>query len=142
MKLAFFLALAVALDAAAANETEKSALWRQAERTIGVRVILPSTSDLPDMNMSGVEFMPLSASETGAVTSSLRLFIEEFSKYPRSLLRGVNLEWVAFVKGLKVAGGPRTATYARYFAPVDMAPRGGVIFDVRKGAAQEDMSGG
>jgi hypothetical protein len=38
------------------------------------------------------------------------------------------------VKGLRVDEEPRAATYLRAYAPTTMAPRGGMVYDVRQGA--------
>jgi hypothetical protein len=65
------------------------------------------------------------------------LYIEEFSKYPRSFTRAVNLEWVAFVKGLEVSDYPRAATYFRFFSTSTMASGGGMVYDVQQGASNE-----
>jgi hypothetical protein len=131
-------ALLLALHAAAAaDESEKSALWRKAEKTLGIRVLLPSTGSLHDLPVQGVTFTPIGPAESADAAYTLRLFIEEFSKYPPSLLRRVNLEWVAFVKRLKVENDPRMATYVRHFAPVTMKPAGGMIYDVQQGSTHE-----
>ena len=120
-----------------AGESEKSALWREAEKTLGVQVLLPATSVLPALSRSDIAFTPLGPAESNAAVEYLRLYIEEFSKYPRSLLRSVNLEWVAFVKGLKVSNQPRGATYLRFFADVTLKPAGGMVYDVQHGARHE-----
>ncbi len=114
-----------------------SALWRKAEQVVGVPIVLPSTPDLPVSSQGGVRFRPLGRSETSSTAAYLRLYIEEFSKYPRSMAQAVNLEWVAFVKGLQVFDDPRAATYMRFFASGTMKPAGGMVYDVQQGAYDE-----
>jgi hypothetical protein len=114
-----------------------SFLWREAEKIIGVPVLLPSTPTLPDITQGGVTFRPLGRGESSSTETYLRMYTEEFSKYPQSLARAVNLEWVAFVKGLKVFEDPRAATYLRHFAAGTMAPAGGMVYDVQQGALNE-----
>jgi hypothetical protein len=52
------------------------------------------------------------------------------------------LEWVAFVKGLKVFDDPRAATYLRSFAAGTMAPAGGMVYDVQQGMLDEPTCDG
>jgi hypothetical protein len=122
---------------AAADEV--SALRIEAEKRIGISVFIPSTRQFPDYQRPGVSFEPLRVIESRsgdaqAAALYLRAYMEEFSKYPRSFLRKVNVEWVVFVKGLRVEGEPRSATYLRSYAPTTMAPRGGMVYDVQQGA--------
>lgn len=123
----------------AAGETPDaiSNLWREAEQTIGVAILLPSTPRLPVFSQSSIGFRPLGRSESSSTQVYLRLYIDEFSKYPRALTTGVNLEWVAFVKGLTVLDIPRAATYLRHYAAGSMAPAGGMVYDVQQGAFDE-----
>ena len=114
-----------------------SFLWREAEKIVGVPVLLPSTPVLPDFSQGSVTFRPLGRGESSSTETYLRLYIDEFSKYPRSFTRAVNLEWVAFVKGLRVLHDPRAATYLRHFAAGTMAPAGGMVYDVQQGALNE-----
>lgn len=123
--------------AAQGSPDSVSALWRRAEEVVGVPIVLPSTQQLPTHPQDLIRFRPLGPGEASSTAGHLRLYIEEFSKYPRSLLRAVNLEWVAFVKGLRVADDPRAGTYLRFFRAVDMKPAGGVVYDVQQGAYNE-----
>jgi hypothetical protein len=121
---------------------EVSALRSEAEKRVGISVYIPSTRQFPDYQRPDVIFEPLSAStsrggDTQAVALYLRAYIDEFSKYPRSFLRKVNVEWVMFVKGLRVDEIPRAATYLRSYAPTTMTPRGGMVYDVQQGAANQ-----
>jgi len=122
-----------------AAASDVGALWREAESRVGISVFVPSTPQFPDYQRPGVTFVPLNVAEPrggdalGAALY-LRSYIDEFSKYPRSFLRRVNVEWVAFVKGLRVGEEPRAATYLRSYAPTTMAPHGGMVYDVRQGA--------
>lgn len=138
---AIFVALALlgfhGGEAAGASPDAVTALWRDAEKTIGVPVLLPSSPNLPDLYQGGIRFRPLGRGESSSTGTYLRLYIEEFSKYPRSFTRAVNLEWVAFVKGLEVYSDPRAATYLRSFAAGTMAPAGGMVYDVQQGALDE-----
>jgi hypothetical protein len=115
-----------------------SLLWREAEKSVGVPILLPSTPELPVFSQGGVNFRPLGRGESSSTETYLRLYIDEFSKYPRSFTRAVNLEWVAFVKGLRVLDDPRAATYLRHFAAGTMAPAGGMVYDVQQGALNEN----
>jgi len=115
-----------------------SFLWREAEKIVGVPVLLPSTPALPDFSQGSITFRPLGRGESSSTEIYLRLYIDEFSKYPRSFTRAVNLEWVAFVKGLRVFHDQRAATYLRYFAAGTMAPAGGMVYDVQQGDLNED----
>jgi hypothetical protein len=124
-------------DAPGGSPDAISFLWREAERTVGVPIVLPSTPELPVFSQGSVNFRPLGRGESSSTETYLRLFIDEFSKYPHSFTRAVNLEWVAFVKGLKVFNDPRAATYLRYFAAGTMAPAGGMVYDVQQGALDE-----
>jgi hypothetical protein len=122
---------------AAADEI--SALRMEAEKRVGISVSIPSTRHLPDHHGPDVTFGPLRVVESRggdaqAAALYLRIYADEFSKYPRSFLRKVNVEWVAFVKGLRVDQEPRAATYLRFYAPTTMAPRGGMVYDVQQGA--------
>lgn len=136
------LALAAAALNAAQNglaADEISALRMEAEKRVGISVSIPSTRQLPDHQQQGVTFEPLrvvesSGGDARAAALFLRAYTDEFSKYPRSFLRAVNVEWVAFVKGLRVDQAPRAATYLRFYAPTTMAPRGGMVYDVQQGA--------
>jgi hypothetical protein len=136
--------LAVQLSAvgglAAADEI--SALRMEAEKRVGISVSIPSTRQLPDLQQQDVTFEPLRVVESRggdarAAALYLRAYMDEFSKYPHSFLRKVNLEWIAFVKGLRVDQEPRAATYLRFYAPTTMAPRGGMVYDVQQGAANQ-----
>jgi hypothetical protein len=123
---------------AAADEI--SALRAEAEKRVGISVSIPSTRQLADHQRQGVTFEPLRVVESRggdaqAAALYLRAYIDEFSKYPRSFLRKVNVEWVVFVKGLRVDQEPRAAAYLRFYAPTTMAPRGGMVYDVQQGAA-------
>jgi hypothetical protein len=136
--------LAVQLHAVGslAAEDEVSALRMEAEERIGIPVSVPSTRQFPDYQRPGVSFEPLRVVESRggdarAAALYLRAYIEAFSMYPRSFLRQVNLEWVMFVKGLRVEGEPRAATYLRSYAPTTMAPRGGMVYDVQQGATHQ-----
>ncbi len=116
-----------------------SALRMEAEKRVGISVFIPSTRHLPEHPQPDVSFEPLRVVESRggdaqAVALYLRAYIDEFSKYPRSFLHAVNVEWVAFVKGLRVGQEPRAATYLRFYAPTTMAPRGGMVYDVQQGA--------
>lgn len=118
---------------------EISALRMEAEKRVGISVSVPSTRQLPDHQQQGVIFEPLRVAESSggdarAAALFLRAYTDEFSKYPRSFLRAVNVEWVAFVKGLRVDQAPSAATYLRFYAPTTMAPRGGMVYDVQQGA--------
>jgi hypothetical protein len=122
---------------AAADEV--SALRIEAEKRVGISVYVPSARQLPQYGHADVTFAPLNTVESQggdalALALFLRVYIEEFSKYPRSFLRKVNVEWVAFVKGLRVEEEPRGATYLRSYEPTTMAPRGGMVYDVQQGA--------
>lgn len=137
----FLTCLAIQLPAvgglAAADEV--SALRMEAEKRVGISVSIPSTRQLPDHPQPDVTFEPLRVVESRggdaqAAALYLRAYIDEFSKYPRSFLRNVNVEWVAFVKRLRVDREPRAATYLRFYAPTTMAPRGGMVYDVQQGA--------
>ena len=136
--VAFTLLGAVAAACALAAD-EISVLRAEAEKRIGISIYIPSTRQLPDQQQEDVRFEPLRVVEPGgdarAAALYLRAYTEEFSKYPRSFLRAVNLEWVAFVKGLRVDGAPRAATYIRFYEATTMAPRGSMIYDVQQGAA-------
>jgi hypothetical protein len=127
--------LLLAASSLAADEI--SALRAQAEKGVGISIHIPSTRQLPDYQHEHIGFQPLRIVERGgdaqAVAPYLRVYTEEFSKYPRSFLRAVNVEWVAFVKGLRVNEEPRAATYLRSYAPTTMAPRGGMVYDVQQG---------
>jgi hypothetical protein len=134
--------LALQLPAAAglAAADEISALRMEAEKRVGIAVSIPSTRQLPDHHQQDVTFEPLRVVESRggdarAAALYLRAYMDEFSKYPRSFLRKVNVEWVVFVKGLRVGQEPRAATYLRSYAPTTMAPRGGMVYDVQQGAA-------
>lgn len=135
---AFFVAVQLpTVPSWAADEI--SALRIEAEKRVGISVFIPSTRHLPDHQQPDVTFEPLRVVESRggdaqAVALYLRAYIDEFSKYPRSFLRAVNVEWVAFVKGLRVEQEPRAATYLRFYAPTTMAPRGGMVYDVQQGA--------
>src|SRR6185503_20864293 len=117
---------------------EISVLRAEAEKRIGISVYLPTTRHLPDHQQQGISFEPLRVVERGgdaqAAALYLRAYSDEFSKYPHSFLRAVNVEWVAFVKGLRVDEQPRAATYLRFYAPTTTAPRGGMVYDVQQGA--------
>jgi hypothetical protein len=123
--------------AAQGSPDSVSALWRRAERVVGVPIVLPSTPQLQVPSQDVIRFRPLGPGEASSTAAHLRLYIEEFSKYPRSLLRAVNLEWVAFVKGLRVSDDPRAATYVRFFSAGGMKPAGGMVYDVQQGAYDE-----
>jgi hypothetical protein len=125
-------------DATGGSPDAISLLWREAEKSVGVPILLPSTPELPVFSQGGVNFRPLGRGESSSTETYLRLYIDEFSKYPRSFTRAVNLEWVAFVKGLRVLHDPRAATYLRYFTAGTMAPAGGMVYDVQQGALNED----
>lgn len=125
---------------ALATADEISALVAEAEQRVGVSVSIPSTRQLPVNQQPDVTFEPLTIVESHggdarAAALYLRAYIDEFSKYRRSFLRKVNVEWVAFVKGLRVDQEPRAATYVRFYAATTMAPRGGMVYDVQQGAA-------
>ena len=133
--------LAIQLPAVggSAAADEISALRMEAEKRVGISVSIPSTRQLPDLQQQDVTFEPLRVVESRggdarAAALYLRAYMDEFSKYPRSFLRKVNVEWVAFVKGLRVDQEPRAATYVRFYAPTTMAPRGGMVYDVQQGA--------
>ena len=133
------LAIQLPVVSGLAAADEVSALRMEAERRVGISVSIPSTRQFPDYQRPGVSFEPLRVVESRggdaqAAALYLRAYIEEFSKYPRSFLRQVNLEWVLFVKGLRVEGEPRAATFLRSYAPTTMAPRGGMVYDVQQGA--------
>jgi hypothetical protein len=123
--------------ATGASSETVSRLWREAEKNIGVQILVPSTAELPVFSQGDVNFRPLDRGESAAAETYLRLYIDEFSKYPRSFSRAVNLEWVAFVKSLRVHDDPRAATYLRHFASGTMAPGGGMVYDVQQGALNE-----
>jgi hypothetical protein len=129
--------LAHGAAAAQGSPESVSALWRKAEQVVGVPIVLPSTPQLPTHPQDLIRFRPLGPGEASSTAGHLRLYTAEFSKYPRSLLRAVNLEWVAFVKGLRVADDPRAATYVRFFGAGDMKPAGGMVYDVQQGAYDE-----
>ena len=120
---------------------EISVLRAEAEKRIGISVHIPSTRQLPDHQQEHISFQPLRVAERGGDAQAaglyLRAYIDEFSRYPRSFLRAVNVEWVAFVKGLRVNGEPRAATYIRFYAATTMAPRGSMIYDVQQGATSQ-----
>lgn len=121
---------------------EVSALRLEAEKRVGISISIPSTRQFPDYQRPDVRFEPLSVvtsrgGDAQAVALYLRAYIDEFSKYPRSFLRKVNLEWVMFVKGLRVDEIPRAATYLRSYAPTTMMPRGGMVYDVQQGASNQ-----
>jgi len=124
-------------DATGGSPHAISLLWREAEKSVGVPILLPSTPELPVFSQGSVKFRPLGRGESSSTETYLRLYVDEFSKYPHSLTRAVNLEWVAFVKGLSVLDDPRAATYLRHFAPGTMAPAGGMVYDVQQGALDE-----
>ena len=116
-----------------------SALRMKAEKRIGIPVLIPPTRQLPVNQHPDVSFEPLTIIESHggdarAAARYLGAYIVEFSKYPRSFLRKVNVEWVAFVKGLRVDQEPRAATYLRFYAATTMAPAGGMVYDVQQGA--------
>jgi hypothetical protein len=113
-----------------------SSLWREAELSIGIPILVPGDRQLP-VFCECIEFDPLSPGDRPAAAAYLRLYRQEFSKYPAAFLARVNVEWVALVKNLKVDGNFREATYLPSFAPTTMAPRGGLVFDVRQGAASD-----
>lgn len=125
-------------DASGGSPDAISLLWREAEKSVGVPILLPSTPELPVFSQGDVNFRPLGRGESSSTETYLRLYIDEFSKYPPSFTRAVNLEWVAFVKGLRVLDDPRAATYLRHFAAGTMAPAGGMVYDVQQGALNED----
>lgn len=134
--------LAIQLPAAGglAAADDISALRMEAEKRVGISVSIPSTRQLPDHQQQGVTFEPLRVVESRggdaqAAALYLRAYMDEFSKYPHSFLRKVNVEWVVLVKGLRVGQEPRAATYLRSYAPTTMAPRGGMVYDVQQGAA-------
>ena len=135
------LALLLLLGGASAAADEAAdgvgALWRRAEETVGIQIVLPSTMQLPVSSQGSVSFRPLGRGESASTAAYLRLYIEEFSKYPRSLTRAVNLEWVAFVKGLRVVDDPRAAAYLRFYAAGTMKLAGGMVYDVQQGAYDE-----
>jgi hypothetical protein len=135
--VAFVLLVFQGGDAAGGSPDAISLLWREAEKTVGVPILLPSTRTLPVFSQDGVNFRPLGRGESSSTETYLRLYIDEFSKYPYSFTRAVNLEWVAFVKGLKVFDDPRAATYLRSFAAGTMEPAGGMVYDVQQGALDE-----
>ena len=124
-------------DAMGASAEAVSRLWREAEKRIGVPILLPSSAELPIFSQGGVNFRPLNPGESASAATYLHVYIDEFSKYPRSFARAVNLEWVAFVKGLRVGDDSRAATYLRHFASGTMAPGGGMVYDVQQGALHE-----
>jgi hypothetical protein len=124
-------------NAAGGSPDAISILWREAEKNVGVPILLPSTAELPVFSQDGVDFRPLGRGESSSTETYLRLYINEFSKYPRSFTRAVNLEWVAFVKSLTVFNDPRAATYLRFFAAGTMAPEGGMVYDVQQGALNQ-----
>ncbi|HEU5284520.1 MAG TPA: hypothetical protein VFU53_11945, partial [Burkholderiales bacterium] len=130
---ALLLLLAFAVPATA---DELSVRWHEAERAIGIPILLPRDRQLPNGN-GCAEFDPLQPADQGAAVAYLKLYTEEFSKYPKSLLRRVGVEWVALVKNLSICGEPRQASYFPTFAFHSMDPRGGLIFDVRQGARSE-----
>lgn len=130
-----FLLLLLAC-AVPASADELSARWREAERAIGIPILLPADRQLP--NGSGcADFDRLQPADHAAAAAYLKLYVEEFSKYPKSLLRRVGVEWVALVKNLSICGDPRQASYFPTFAFHSMAPGGGLIFDVRQGARSD-----
>jgi len=124
-------------DVMGASPEAVSRLWREAEERIGISILLPSKADLPVFSQGEVSFRPLNPSESVSAATYLRLYIDEFSKYPRSFTRAVNLEWVAFVKSLRVHEDSRAATYLRHFASGTMEPGGGMVYDVQQGALNE-----
>jgi hypothetical protein len=131
-----FVALVAALCGEACAQSEVGRLLQEAEARIGVLVLLPATGQLP-LDSSAISFLPLGSADSRSAAAHLRLYAEEFAKYPQPLLRRVNLEWVAFVKDLKVGGDRRAATYLNAWAVHTMAPSGGMVYDVRQGASDE-----
>jgi len=130
-----FLLLLLAC-AVPASADELSVRWREAERAIGIPILLPADRQLP--NKTGCSnFDPLQPADRPAAAAYLKLYAEEFSKYPKSLLRRVGVEWVAVVKNLSMCGHPRQASFFPTFAFHSMAPGGGLIFDVRHGATSD-----
>jgi len=132
------IALAAAASLAAPGEVSVSALWKEAETRVGISVSIPSTPQLPAYERQGVAFAPLNVVESRGgdaqdVALYLRVYTDDFLKYPRSFVRKVYVDWVAFVKWLRVAEMPRAAAYLRSYAPTTMAPRGGMVYDVQQG---------
>lgn len=118
------------------------ALVREAEAKVGVSVSVPSTPDLPDWGSADIRFAPLSTVEAAggdalAAVHYLNQFIAEYAKYPRSFLAKIALEWVVFVKRLRVGGEPRAGTYVRWRTPTTHLPRGGIVYDVQHGARND-----
>jgi hypothetical protein len=130
------LAAAFSGETSAQSSGEVRRLRQEAEAKIGVLVLLPATGQLP-LNSAAISFLPLGSAESRSVANHLRLYAEEFAKYPQPFLRRVNLEWVAFVKDLKVGDDPRAATFFNAWATHTMAPSGGMVYDVRQGATDE-----
>ena len=127
------LLLACALPASA---DDLSARWREAELALGIPILLPADRQLP--NGSGcATFDPLRPADHAAAAAYLKLYVQEFSKYPKNFLRRVGVEWVALVKNLSICGDPRQASYFPTFAFHSMEPGGGLIFDVRQGATSD-----
>lgn len=139
--IAFRVVCALALCGPAAAG-ELAQLKADAERRTGVPVFIPSGPLLHGVRSDSIRFAPLSLADSRAgdaldAERYVRVYAEEFGKYPPSFLRKVRLEWVAFVKDLNVRGEARGASYERWFAATTRRPGGGLVYDVRVGGRNE-----
>ena len=116
-------------------------LKADAESKTGIPIFIPSGPLLYGWRADWLRFAPLSLGDGGGDAADteryVRMYGEEFAKYPPSFLRKVRLEWVAFVKELNVNGEPRGAAYQRFHVGMAHTPGGGLVYDVRVGRRNE-----
>ena len=53
-------------DATGGSPDTVSVLWREAEKSVGVPILLPSTAELPVFSQGGVIFRPLGRGESSS----------------------------------------------------------------------------
>jgi hypothetical protein len=70
---------------------EFSTLWREAERSAGIPILVPGDRQLP-VSSGPIEFDPVSPRDRAAAAAYLRLYRQELSKYPAAFLARVNVE--------------------------------------------------
>lgn len=142
--ISFGLACMLFLCGPAAAAGELDRLKADAETRTGVAIFIPSGRLLYGWRSDSLRFAPLSlgdgrGGDAADVERYLRMYGEEFAKYPPSFLQQVRLEWVAFVKELNVNGEPRGATYQRFHWGMAHTPGGGLVYDVRVGRYDEPL---
>lgn len=65
--------------------------------------------DIPKSTWEKVKYKKASQQDFEVLLRYLRLFDQEFSKYPKDFIKRSNLKWVVFVKDLNYSGQLRTA---------------------------------